>query len=193
MIRPPPRSPLFPSPPLSHPREGTGAGAPAPPPPPPSRSSEPAEYELHRLFGERRPRYVLDRLARLQDHDRAAETQREADLRERAPAAADRDHRVTGSDHREVARMSDPCGDGMVDPLVRLLAPLARENPDRRPACRLRAARRGRHHPAEPASDDRAAALSEQASDLLGAPLVLTPAADYRDLNRRHAAIVEPC
>ena len=88
--------------------------------------------------------------------------------------------------------MSDPCGDGMVDPLVRLLAPLARENPDRRTARSLRTARCGRHHLAEPASHDRAAALREQASDLLGAPLVLAPAADHRDLNRRHAAIVEP-
>jgi hypothetical protein len=71
----------------------------------------------------------------------------------------------------------------MVDPLVCLGAALAREDPDRRPAGALRAARCGGHHLAEAAGDDRAAALGEQAAHLFRPRLVLAAAADHGDLN----------
>ena len=103
----------------------------------------------------------------------------ETDLRERAPATADRDHGVARGDDREVPRMPDAGDDDVVDPLVRPGARLAREDPDRRPARGLRAARRRRHHLVEAAADDRRAALGEQPPDLLrrascSAPLPIT-------------------
>ena len=88
--------------------------------------------------------------------------------------------------------MPHPGHDDVVDPRVGFLAPLAWEDSDRRPARRLGAPSRSGHDLAEPAGHDRAAALREQPPDLLGTPLVLAPAADHRDLNRRHRAIVEP-
>ena len=71
----------------------------------------------------------------------------------------------------------------VVDPFIRVSAALTRENPDGRPAGTLRAARRGGHHLAEAAGDDRAAALGEQAAHLLRPLLVLATAADHGDLD----------
>ena len=55
-----------------------------------------------------------------------------------------------------------PGDDDVVDPRVRVLRPLAGQDPDRRPARLLRAARRGRHHLAAAARDDGVAGLGEQ-------------------------------
>ena len=93
---------------------------------------------------------------RLQDHDLAAERAGEADLRERPPATADRDHGVAGRDDGQVARVADAGHDRVVDPLVRVAPGLAREDPDRRRRPPLRPARRRGHHLAEPAADERA-------------------------------------
>ena len=81
--------------------------------------------------------------------------------------------------------------DNVIDPFVRIRSTFARKDPDRRTARCLCPTRRGGHHLAEAACHDRAAALREQAPDLLGALLVLGTAADDGDLNRRHSAIVE--
>ena len=80
----------------------------------------------------------------------------------------------------------------MVDnPLVGVVALFTGQDSDRRSAGRLRAARGGRHHLAEPARHDRAAALGEQASNLLSTRLVFGTAADDRNLPGRHGAMVE--
>ena len=60
---------------------------------------------------------------------------------------------------------------------------LAGENADRRASRLLRPPSRRGHHLAEAAGDDRAAALGEQAPDLLGPSLVLGAAADHRNLD----------
>ena len=52
-------------------------------------------------------------------------------------------------------------------------ARLARDDADRRPPGFLGAARRCRHHPAEPTADERAPGLGKQAADLLGQSLEL--------------------
>src|SRR5204863_9595661 len=85
---------------------------------------------------------------------------------------------------RQVPRMPDTSHHDVVDPLVRVLAALAGEDSDRRPAGALRPARRSGHHLAEAAGDDRAAPLGEQPTDLLGPLLVLAAAADDGDLDR---------
>jgi NADH dehydrogenase len=80
----------------------------------------------------------------------------------------------------------DPGHHDMVDPLVRGAARLSRKDTDRGPTRGLRAPRSRRHHLAEPARDDRAAALRKQPTDLLGTPLVLGAAPDHRHLNPSH-------
>ena len=124
--------------------------------------------------------------------DRASKAAREADLRERAPAAADRDHGVPGGGDGQVPRVPDSRDDDMVDPGTRGVVRLPREDSYRRASRRLRAARRGRHHPAAAAADDGAAAGAEQAADRLGDCLVLRAAADHRDLDGAHAAKIAP-
>jgi hypothetical protein len=98
------------------------------------------------------------------------------------PAPADRDRRVAGSDHGQVAGVPRPGGDRVVDPLVGVAGALAGEDAHRRPARRLGAARGGRHHLAEPAADDGAARLGEQAADLLRLPDPIRAAPDDGDL-----------
>lgn len=83
--------------------------------------------------------------------------------------------------------MTDPCDDDVVDPFVRVGARLAREDPNRRAARRLRAARRSGHHLAAAATDDRATALGQKPAELLRALFVLCPAADDRNLFHRAA------
>ena len=84
--------------------------------------------------------------------------------------------------------MADPGDDGVVDPLIRIEPALAGENADRRASCSLRPTSGRRHHFAEPAGDDGAAALGQEASHLLRQRLVLRAASDHRDL---HATMVE--
>ena len=80
--------------------------------------------------------------------------------------------------------MADPGHDDVIRPRVRGAPILARQDRDRRPARRLRAAMRRSHDLAEAARDDRAAALREQAADLFGRILPLRAAPDHRDLTR---------
>jgi hypothetical protein len=124
------------------------------------------------------PLDAVDLPARLEDDDRTAEPAREPDLGERAPAAADGDHGVTGGHDGQVARVPDACHDDVVDPLVRRPPGFARQDPDRRPAGTLGAARGGRHDLPEPAADDGTPRPRKQAADLLGARLMVSAAAD---------------
>jgi NADH dehydrogenase len=75
-----------------------------------------------------------------------------------------------------------PGRDRVVDPRVRVPRTLAREDPDRRPAGILGAARGGLHHLTEPAADHDATALGEQPADLLRLRRPLGAAPDDRDL-----------
>lgn len=81
--------------------------------------------------------------------------------------------------------MTDAADDDVVDPFGRSLMALTREDPDRRAARLLRAPSRRGHDFSAAARHDRAAALREQAADLLGGALVLHAAPDHRYL-RRH-------
>ena len=126
---------------------------------------------------------ALDFPARLENHDRSAEEPREGNLGQRAPAPADRGDRVPRGGDGEVASVSDAGDDSVVDPRIRLVTGLAREDADRRPAGRLRPARRGRHHLATPAADKHGASLGEEPADFLRARFVLGAAADDGDLN----------
>ena len=80
--------------------------------------------------------------------------------------------------------MADAGDDDVVGPRVRGGAILPGRIAIVVTAGRLRAAMRRRHHLAETAGDDRAAALGQQPSDLLGRRLPLRAAADHRDLPR---------
>ena len=82
--------------------------------------------------------------------------------------------------------MADARDDHVVEPLVRAGAILAGKDPDRRSAGSLCATRSSGHDLAEPAADDRAAALGEQPPDLPGARLVLGAAAYHRHLYHCH-------
>ena len=91
------------------------------------------------------------------------------------PSAVDsRD--VVANVHFGIPHRNDSGHDDVVRPLVGVLTLLAGEDPDRRPAGRLRTARCRGHHLAEAAADDRAPALGEQPPHLLGALLVLDAA-----------------
>ena len=79
--------------------------------------------------------------------------------------------------------MADPRDDHMVDPFRRVLPPLTREDPDRRPSGLLGAPGRRGHYFAAAACDDRAPTLREQTADFLRRALVLRAAPDHRDLN----------
>src|SRR3954453_2801203 len=68
-----------------------------------------------------------------QGDDRAAEGSSETNLRERAPLAADRDHRIAGGDDREVAGMTYARGDDVSAVRVRFADGFARTIPDRDP------------------------------------------------------------
>jgi hypothetical protein len=148
-----------------------------------------AEGQGDGLLGGRR---TLDPLARhfqagLQDHNRPPETTRESDLRQRAPASADRDHRIAGRSDRKIAPMADPRDDDVVDPLVRIRATLPGKDPQRGAAGSLRPPRRRSHHLAPTARDDRAAVLGEQAPHLLGSAVVFSAAPDHGHLHRHEA------
>ena len=123
-------------------------------------------------------------------HDRSPEPEREGNLGERPVAAADRDHRMTRRRDRKVSRMADARDDDVVGPRVRVRVRLAGQDRDRRAARGLRAAVRGGHHLSEPAGDDGAAPLGEEAPDLLGLGRPLRPAADHCDLGQCHRAMV---
>ena len=79
--------------------------------------------------------------------------------------------------------MPDPGDDDVVDPFVRVIAALARQDSDRRPAGALGAPRRSGHHLAEATGDDRATALGQQTAHLLRPLLLLAPAADHGNLD----------
>ena len=90
--------------------------------------------------------------------------------------------------------MADARDDGVVDPLVRICAPLAGENADCRASRFLRPARRCSHYLTEAPGDDDATSFGQQSAHLLGASLVLCPATDdgylqgHRTMvERRHA------
>ena len=102
--------------------------------------------------------------------DRPAEVAGVADLRERPPLAADRDHRVAAGDDGEVAGVADPAGDDVGAVGVRLLDRDAGHDPDHLAAGPRRAARRRLHHAAAPAADDRHPRLGQQPPNLLGQP-----------------------
>lgn len=124
--------------------------------------------------------------AGLEDDDGPAESARERDLRERPPAATDGDDGLAGSDHGEIARMADTRRNDVVDPLVRICQALARQDADRRPTRRLRAAGCRGHHLAETTGDHSAAPPGQQAANLLGPDLVLLTTADYGHLGTGH-------
>ena len=86
--------------------------------------------------------------------------------------------------------MADARDDDVVGPGVGVARALAREDRDRRPAGRLRAAMGRGHDLVEPAGHDRAAALGQEPPDLLGLRDPVGPAADDCDLRRCHRAIV---
>lgn len=86
--------------------------------------------------------------------------------------------------------MADARDDDVIGPRVGIRVRLSGEDGDRRPSRRLRATMGGRHDLAEPARDDRAAALGQQATDLLGLRDSIRSAADDCDLLRFHRAIV---
>ena len=88
--------------------------------------------------------------------------------------------------------MADSGHDDVVDPRVRLGMGLSGDDADRRPARRLGAAARRRHHLVQGAGDDDATALGEQAADLFRGRHVLGAAADYRHLRSAHAAMLMP-
>src|SRR6266516_4634847 len=111
---------------------------------------------LDRLRGRRSPLQVLDLPAWVEHDDGTAEHSRESDLGERAPAASDGDHGVTGGDDGEVPGVPDPGHDNVVDPLVRTSPRLSGQDPDRRPARGLRAPRSRGHHVPKAAADESA-------------------------------------
>jgi ribosomal protein S18 acetylase RimI-like enzyme len=80
--------------------------------------------------------------------------------------------------------VADPGHDDVIDPLVGVVAALAREDSDRRSPSALRAAGGGRHDFSQAAGDYCAPALGQQAADVLRPLLVLAAAADHGDLNR---------
>ena len=128
---------------------------------------------------------AVDLPPRFEDHDRTAEPARKGDLRQRPPASAHRDHNLPGRRHSQIPCMADAGHDDVIDPLGRLLTPLTRQYPDRRPAGVLRAPSRRGHDLSAAARHDRATSFREQAPDLLGGTLVLRAAPDHRYL-RRH-------
>jgi hypothetical protein len=140
------------------------------------------QRKLDRLRRGRRSQRALDFPAGLEDHDAAAEGEAEADLRQGPVAAADRDHRVAARDHGQIARVADAGDNDVVDPLVGVRTRLAWKDADRRSAGGLGTAGGRSHHLTAPAADHRGTALREQPAHLLGSILVLTPAADHRDL-----------
>jgi hypothetical protein len=128
--------------------------------------------------------HALDRRPVAELHDRAPEPEREADLGQRPVAPTHGDHRVAGCRHREVPRVADAGDDHVVRPRVRVRVRLPGEDGDGRPS-RLLGATMGRGHDlAEPARDDSAAALRQQATDLLGLRDSTRSAPDDCDLPR---------
>ena len=114
--------------------------------------------------------------------DPPPESSREGDLRQRSPRSADGDHRVTGGSDRKVAGMADPRDDDVVGPWIRVLAPLSREDRDRRASCRFGTAVSRCHHLTEPSGHDGATTLCEKSADLLGGGFPRCPAPDDRHL-----------
>src|SRR3954454_17953678 len=103
-----------------------------------------------------------------QGDDRAAEGSSETNLRERAPLAADRDHRIAGGDDREVAGMTYARGDDVSAVRVRFADGVARDDPDR-DAIGLGYPRAALpHHPGQPAADEPHARVGQPPADLLG-------------------------
>ena len=125
-----------------------------------------------------------------EDDDPAAQPTGEPDLGERAPAPSHGDHHFAGGGDCEVPRLADAGDDRVVDPLVGVVMPLARKDPDCRSSRRLGAAGRARHHFSAAAGDDGATSLREQPPDLLGALLVLRATPDYGHLYA-HSAMLE--
>jgi NADH:ubiquinone reductase (H+-translocating) len=80
----------------------------------------------------------------------------------------------------------DARDDDVVDPRIGVAPGLPWQDPDRRPARILGAARRGCHDAAEAAADEHAAPLREKAPHLLGARILVAAAPDHADL--RHPA-----
>jgi hypothetical protein len=144
---------------------------------------EVSEGEPDRVLGSCRDVDPLDSRRSVERDDRPPKTPRERHLRKRAPAAPDRDDRVSGGGDGEVAGMADPGHDDMVGPLVRGATMLAREDGDRRATDGLRSSLSRGHHLAEAARDHGAAPLGEQAPDRLGGRLPLRAASDHRHLD----------
>jgi hypothetical protein len=88
-----------------------------------------------------------------QGHHGAADRPRMADLRERSPLAADRDHNLTRADHCEVAGVADATGDDLGAVRIRFLDRVPRHDPDHGSA-RLRSTARRCLHDAPEAPGD---------------------------------------
>ena len=86
--------------------------------------------------------------------------------------------------------MADAGDDDVVDPLVRALPSLRREDADSGSAGALGTAGGRGHHLSQAAGHDGRAALGEEPPDLLGVLLVLRPAADYGNLDRHVCAML---
>jgi ribosomal protein S18 acetylase RimI-like enzyme len=80
--------------------------------------------------------------------------------------------------------MADAGHDNVIDPLGRILAPLSRKNPDRRPTGPLGAPGRCGHHFSAAARQDGVSAFREQPADLLGRINALHATPDHRYLGR---------
>ena len=83
--------------------------------------------------------------------------------------------------------MPDARDDDVVDPRIGVAPGLPWQDPDRRPARTLGAARRGCHDAAEAAADEHAAPLREKAPHLLGARILVAAAPDHADSRRAHS------
>jgi len=116
-----------------------------------------------------------------QGDDLVADDAGEADLRERPPLAADRDHRLAGGDDGEVAGVADAGGDDVAAVRVGVVGGGAGDDPDHLAACLGRRSRGGLHHAASAAADDGDAGFRQPATDpfseLPGLRALLDPAA----------------
>jgi hypothetical protein len=97
---------------------------------------------------------------------------------------------VAGSDDGEVASVAYAGDDDVIDPRIRRIRRLPRQNPDRRASGFLRTASRGRHHLVPAAADQHGAALRDQPPDLLGTSFVRRTATDDGDLDASDGTMI---
>ena len=130
--------------------------------------------------------------ASLEDHHRAADLGGQADLGERAVAAADRDDGVAGADHGQVAGVADAGGDDVVEVGIGRGAVVPGKDADGGAAGLLGAAGGGLHDAAQTAADQGGSRLGDQPPDFLGQRVLggsAAAAADDRDVARASCAL----